>query len=180
MVTSTKSKPGRGSYVYVGLEHEVEVDRLLDEGLRVTVKMNQDNRKKPCGTVISPNTPQLESALYWGYSVRLVNSFSQVFSGSPFEKEYDLIIGTSENGSSLDDVNLKPFKNALIVFGGMDGLEAIIEADENLTATNTKELFQFYVNTCPSQGSRSIRTEEAVFISLAALHQKFSLCESLS
>jgi len=30
-------------------------------------------------------------------------------------------------------------------------------------------LFDLYVNTCPSQGSRTIRTEEAILISLAAL-----------
>ena len=51
------------------------------------------------------------------------------------------------------------FRHALIVFGGVQGLEASLETDENLDIDDPSLLFQHYLNTCPSQGSRTIRTE---------------------
>lgn len=41
--------------------------------------------------------------------------------------------------------------------------------DGGMTA---EQLFHFYVNTCPQQGSRTIRTEEAILISLSCLREK--------
>lgn len=57
----------------------------------------------------------------------------------------------------------------LIVFGGLQGLEASLESDESLGVEDSSSLFQHYVNTCPEQGSRTIRTEEALLITMAAL-----------
>jgi hypothetical protein len=51
------------------------------------------------------------------------------------------------------------FRHALIVFGGVHGLETSLEADENLAVDDPSLLFQHYINTCPQQGSRTIRTE---------------------
>lgn len=50
-------------------------------------------------------------------------------------------------------------RHALVVFGGLQGLEAGVSADPNLEVTEPSVLFDLYVNTCPSQGSRTIRTE---------------------
>ena len=59
----------------------------------------------------------------------------------------------------------------MVVFGGVLGLEEAVACDEMLTIgpQDTATLFDQYVNTCPTQGSRTIRTEEAILISLAAL-----------
>lgn len=38
-------------------------------------------------------------------------------------------------------------------------MEAGVDADPNLEVTDPSVLFDFYLNTCPSQGSRTIRTE---------------------
>lgn len=38
-------------------------------------------------------------------------------------------------------------------------MEAGVDVDPNLKVTDPSVLFDFYVNTCPSQGSRTIRTE---------------------
>ena len=175
VVSSKITKAGEGSYIYVGLQNEVKVDRLLEKGIRVTVKMEppKENSKKLRGTIVSPSTPRLESNIYWGYSVRLAKNLSQVFNGCPFGKKYDLTIGTSEKGTNVTEVELKPFKHALILFGGLQGLEAVVEADEAITATEPSQLFDLYLNTCPDQGSRTIRTEEAIYISLASLQSKF-------
>lgn len=65
---------------------------------------------------------------------------------------------------------LPPFRHALIVFGGPLGLEACAAKDPSLAACDSVEwLFDLYLNTCPQQGSRTIRTEEAVLISLGML-----------
>ena len=52
------------------------------------------------------------------------------------------------------------------------GLEAALEADTELEVTNPKDLFDKYINVCPDQGSRTIRTEEAVLITLSSLRSK--------
>jgi len=51
------------------------------------------------------------------------------------------------------------FRHVLVVFGGVRGLEASLEADENLDVDDPSLLFQHYLNACPSQGSKTIRTE---------------------
>lgn len=55
---------------------------------------------------------------------------------------------------------------------GVEGLESAIEADTDLEATEPSHLFDFYVNTCPLQQTRTVRTEEAVLISLCQLQDK--------
>ena len=52
------------------------------------------------------------------------------------------------------------YAHLLVVFGGLRGIEAAHECDESLShAEDTKDLFDFYINTCPNQGSDTIRTE---------------------
>lgn len=73
----------------------------------------------------------------------------------------------------MDDTKFKlpAFKHMIVVFGGVHGLEDIVENDTDLSMSGNEayRLFNAWVNTCPSQGSRTIRTEEAVLISLARL-----------
>jgi predicted SPOUT superfamily RNA methylase MTH1 len=59
----------------------------------------------------------------------------------------------------------------LIVFGGLSGLESVVDSDEQLHVTkeDTSTLFDMYLNTCPAQGSRTIRTEEALLITMSLL-----------
>lgn len=54
------------------------------------------------------------------------------------------------------------FSHLLVVFGGLQGLEASVDNDQNLDVTDPSVLFDFYLNTCPNQGSRTIRTEVSV------------------
>lgn len=55
-------------------------------------------------------------------------------------------------------------RHALVVFGGLEGLEAGVDVDPNLEVTDPSVLFDFYLNTCPSQGSRTIRTEVGLMV----------------
>lgn len=63
-----------------------------------------------------------------------------------------------------------------MVFGGLPGLEAALESDENIAASDPAEFFKTYINSLPDQGSRVIRTEEAVPITLAVLKTKLDSC----
>ncbi|XP_060578148.1 putative methyltransferase C9orf114 homolog [Ruditapes philippinarum] len=176
VVVKKHSKEGKGSYVNVGIMKDVQVDKQLVPGVRVTVKMDLTSieRKKNKGTVVPPSEPRTHAGLYWGYSVRLASSIGAVFTECSYKEVYDLTIGTSERGSDIDDFELdkKDFKHALIVFGGVHGLETSLEADENLAVDDPSLLFQHYINTCPQQGSRTIRTEEAILITMSALRPK--------
>nr|XP_045017107.1 putative methyltransferase C9orf114 homolog [Jaculus jaculus] len=172
IVVERPTKPNQGSFVNCGLKKDVKIDKNLEPGLRVTVRLNQKQLpecKAYRGTVVSSQEPRIKAGLYWGYTVRLASCLSAVFAESPFQDGYDLTIGTSERGSSMASAQLPSFRHALVVFGGLQGLEAGVDADPNLEVTEPSVLFDLYVNTCPRQGSRTIRTEEAILISLAAL-----------
>ena len=62
------------------------------------------------GTVVSPSAPRTECGLYWGYSVRVAPSFGAVFTQSPYTDGYDVTIGTSESGTSVDELELPNFR----------------------------------------------------------------------
>lgn len=53
-------------------------------------------------------------------------------------------------------------------------MEGALENDEVLNVDDPTVLFDHYLNTVPNQGSRTVRTEEAVLISLSALRTKLN------
>eukprot|EP01138_Halocafeteria_seosinensis_P000650 gb/GECG01000666.1/.p1 GENE.gb/GECG01000666.1/~~gb/GECG01000666.1/.p1 ORF type:complete len:410 (+),score=49.29 gb/GECG01000666.1/:1-1230(+) len=134
------------------------------------------------GRAVSPRAPREQLGVYWGYEVRIANTFSEVFTKCPYDEGYDLTVGTSERGhESIDNphFNLPPFKHMLLVFGGVNGLEDALDADESLAFLkgDIASLFDKWVNTCPRQGSGTIRTEEAVVTSLAAFQPFIPGCQ---
>lgn len=149
-------------------------------------------------TAVTPDAPRAEAGYYWGYQIRRASSLAAVFTESTYDDGYDVTIGTSERGvplssildpafppfSSPDSSNDGPspvpkpslpipsFRHLLIVFGGVAGLEAAVKADEELVRMGVVEpegLFDYWVDLCPGQGSRTIRTEEAVWVGLMGL-----------
>ncbi|KAM4635387.1 putative methyltransferase C9orf114 homolog [Polymixia lowei] len=177
LVLERPSKPGKGSLVNCGMRKEVQIDKKLQSGLRVTVRLNKSQNEESRlhkGVVVAPHVPRTEGGLYWGYSVRLASSLSDVFTEGPYKEGYDLTIGTSERGSDVDQTVLPSFKHLLVVFGGLQGLEASVDSDQKLDVTDPSVLFDLYLNTCPSQGSRTIRTEEAILISMSGLRPKIT------
>lgn len=84
------------------------------------------------------------------------------------------MIGTSDKGKSVDEVTTLNYDHALIVFGGLQGLEDALENDECIKTDDPSDLFEHYLNTLPSQGSRTIRTEEAIIVTLATLRTKLN------
>lgn len=168
--------PDSGSLVNCGIRSRpVEIDRVLAPGIRCTVELDTkayDSPGKIKGVVVSPTTPREDDGTYWGYTTRLATSIKAVFDECPYEGGYDLKVGTSERGDvTVDDkkFGLPQFKHMLVVFGGVAGIEECIDADESMTLSgkDARKLFDLWVNTCPYQGSRTIRTEEAVLLTLA-------------
>ncbi|KAJ1017916.1 hypothetical protein NDA13_006527 [Ustilago tritici] len=186
---------GNSVYVNIGLRDPIEASlpttAKLESGVRVTVRM-PINTYEP-GSIVSPREPVERLGWYWGYSVRLASSLSSVLTSCPFSSSsgYDLVIGTSERGVSLADLviatsaqtpvalpsgeTIQPlpssFNHALVVFGGLSGLEVAVEQDEGikLDRHTAKDLFDAWVNVVENQGSRTVRTEEAIMIALARL-----------
>lgn len=68
--------------------------------------------------------------------------------------------------------NVDDFNHILIVFGGIKGLEETVKNDETLESDDPSILFDYFINPCPNQGSRTIRTEENMLITLASLAPK--------
>ncbi|KAF1790513.1 Alpha/beta knot methyltransferase [Phytophthora cactorum] len=119
------------------------------------------------GKLVSSAEPREQLGVYWGYTTRFAPSLSNVWTDCPFPGGYDLKVGTSERGNvSVDDADfsLPKFRHALIVFGGVAGIEECVDADEKVPVSgeDSNTLFDMWANTCPEQGSRTIRSEEAL------------------
>ena len=109
----------------------------LQEGTRVTVKLDQSDFNEKCkfytGKVVPQDEPFLEKSVYWGYNVRVADSLQAVFDECPYEGGYDCRLGTSDKGKIIDFEefeNFKGFKHALIFFGGLEGIEGMVEQEE--------------------------------------------------
>ncbi|KAG4907744.1 hypothetical protein AAZX31_20G130900 [Glycine max] len=163
--------------VDVGLVKNVIVDQIFEPGRRVTVAMGTDRNLDSDlpRQVISSSKPR-EEGTYWGYQVRYAHNISAVFKDCAYKRGYDFIIGTSEHGQIIksSDLEIPSFRHLLIAFGGLAGLEESIEEDDNLKGKKAQDAFNLYLNTCPHQGSRTIRTEEAIFISLQYFQEPIS------
>ncbi|RZC38277.1 C9orf114 -like [Asbolus verrucosus] len=132
VVMNKPVKPGKGSIVNVGLLKEVCVDKSLTPGLRCTVKLlpELETSRKLKGIIVPPSAPKSETGAYWGYTIRLASALSKVFSQCPYKEGYDLTIGTSDKGTLVDEFQCPSFQHVLIVFGGIQGLEAALENDD--------------------------------------------------
>lgn len=172
----------KGTSIDVGLaEPRVVEGAEIPEDTRVTLRLSETPSRT--ADAVAPSTPREETGYYWGFNVRSCNSLSTVFTESPFDGGYSVSFGTSERGEPLSTVLAKPalarsecrsYKHVLVVFGGVAGLETAGKNDADLgsmgiAGANVQELFDHWVNVLPNQGSRTIRTEEAVWLGLMGL-----------
>ena len=149
-VVMEKQGPGGGSLVNCGIRgRPVEIQTKIQPGIRCTVKLDTAIYKKPGqikGEVVAPSAPREEDGTDWGYQVRSASSLKEVLNNCPFEGGYDLKVGTSERGErNIDDSNfsIPSFKHAIIVFGGVAGIEESVDADESLRlpGSESRKLF---------------------------------------
>ena len=194
------SESGRAgtTFIEAGLRIPVTAEADIPVSTRVTLKfkpdaeqaLNDTKAREITAEAVNPDEPREESGYYWGYNVRRAESLSAVFEECTYDGGYDFTIGTSERGISLESLYSSTmengdssqggqgivgrFKHLIIVFGGVAGLEVAVKNDTQLQKLGVKEakdVFDRWVNICPGQGSRTIRTEEAVWIGLMGLRR---------
>jgi len=155
-----------GTLVEIGVEEPVLMPNVrVQANLRVTVKIVQGG-EYPKATLANPD----DIKVYWGYKV----TASKVPLGRMVrEKPFDLVIATSRRGEPftkvLNDVLgvWEKSKNVLVAFGSpTQGLQEIVR-HENLKLSDVAD---FVVNMIPNQATETVRTEEALYATLAALN----------
>jgi methyltransferase len=178
-----------GTFVEAGLRIPVTVTDQIPEKTRVTLEFadgaEEANKNLNAEVIkaepVNPDEPREESGYYWGFKVRKAGNLSDVFTECEYEGGYDVTIGTSERGISVEELysgdeeqKVGNFKHLLVVFGGVAGLEVAVKNDEELQklgVVEVKDVFDRWIDVCPGQGSRTIRTEEAIWIGLMGLRR---------
>ncbi|KAH6671773.1 putative RNA methyltransferase [Halenospora varia] len=178
-----------GTFVEAGLRIPVTVEEQIPENTRVTLKFlpgAEEAAKDTKSEIIkaepvSPDEPREESGYFWGFTVRKAACLSDVFTECTYEGGYDITIGTSERGvdvetlySGTEDQKVGNFKHLLVVLGGVAGLEVAVKNDpelQKLGVVEAKDVFDRWVDVCPGQGSRTIRTEEAIWMGLMGMRR---------
>ena len=162
VITSVK----KGSLVDIGVERPVLIPKKgIPINMRVTVKII-DLEEPPKAVVVSRD----EIEQYWGYQVIISKmTLGRLLKSRPF----DLVLATSKHGTHVTEVieelmtRWKKAHKILVVFGApTKGLYDIV-AQESLKLS---EITDFVVNTIPGQGTETVRTEEALYASLAILN----------
>ncbi len=158
----TLKRTKKGTVVDIGADRNA----LCKEKLSVNKVMSFKVEKLGKEIIIDPDVPDF----YWGYKVLATNKnlYDSILTLKPGP---DLVIGTSRYAQSitsvLDEVKdkLKGSKHTAILFGGpYSGL------DELIPGQNEKEIIDLEVNTVPSQGTKTVRTEEAVLATLSVFN----------
>ena len=152
--------------VDVGVEQPALVAGVkLQTNTRVTVKITGLGKQPKA---ILANHKEIKT--YWGYRVTV----SQVPFGQMLKKKlFDLVVATSRRGKPIDtimDELVKSWKQShkiLLAFGASTQGLFEIAMHERL---KLEDFANFIVNTIPDQGTETVRTEEAVYASLAILN----------
>ncbi|MGD8505908.1 MAG: RNA methyltransferase [Candidatus Bathyarchaeota archaeon] len=163
VVTSTTEE---GSLIDIGVEQPALLPwKKLSKNARVTVKIT-NLRKQFLATLASRE----EIGTYWGYRV----TASKVSLAEFIKKgRFDLVIATSRKGKPITKVidklreKWKASKEVLVAFGApTQGLHEILTSER----LELEEIAHVVLNTIPFQGTKTIRTEEALYTSLAILN----------
>ena len=156
----------KGCLVDVGVENALLLpDKNLPINKRVTVTVIQVGKHQ---RLILANCANIKD--YWGYTVTTAKgSFVQVTKS----RKYDLVIATSKIGAPLQDVEeelterWKKAKNILVAFGAPScGLQEIVSKEK----LSLDKIADYTINTIPNQGTETVRTEEAIYATLALLN----------
>jgi len=155
-----------GSMVYVGVKRPVWIPNIrLPVGVRVTVKLTEVGRRLQ-GVLAERD----EIQTYWGYRVTVADATIGRWVRS---REFDLVIATSRYGAPITELmdrlegRLKTSHRVLVMFGApAQGLFDILAAE----GLKLEEVAHFVVNTVPHQGVETVRTEEAIYATLAILN----------
>ncbi len=164
----------RGSSVDVdaGLKETVECQGSYRIGDRVTLRFS-DVGKELHGEIGDASkigtSQQGVQSIYWGYRVCKAQSLSKALK----DRQWDLKVGTSRYGAPVQEIlpslskDLKNSRSTFVAFGSPRmGLGEILKQEK----LDPKDVFDYYVNTVPDQQTATVRTEEAIFVSLGILN----------
>jgi hypothetical protein len=160
----TKVGSDQRVWVDVGSDSPIPLEpphRPLKTGERMTVRIFS-RRPVKVQLVEKKDVPH-----YWGYDVRIINSLHDALKDTE-----GLRIATSRLGRAIDFEMLSDIKNktrdkVTIAFGSPSkGLEQILHDEGH----NIQDHSDYVVNSIPSQGASTVRTEEAVYITLGLLN----------
>jgi predicted SPOUT superfamily RNA methylase MTH1 len=157
------SRAKEGIFVDIGVEQPALARNTdMSLGKRVTVKI----KKTGSPAEVEPAN-RAEVSSYWGYTVSAEkHSFGRMLKG----EDFDLTVATSRYGSPFAGLKerlaemWKAADHVAVIFGAPTVGLSEIAAREGL---RLDQVADFIVNTIPCQGTETVRTEEAVFASLA-------------
>jgi methyltransferase len=164
------SEVKEGLVVDIGVQQQAVLrQKQFAIGERLTLQVINVGKQIEVQTANREDVPQ-----YWGYKVRVEK---QSFGRLLVDGDFDLKIATAKIGDNFIDIANKinakwrSSQRVLVAFGAPSrGLHEIAE-DENLKLEN---ITNFVVNMVPNQGTVTVRTEEALFASLAILNVHFN------
>jgi predicted SPOUT superfamily RNA methylase MTH1 len=160
------SKDKMGLLVDIGVEQPIRiVNAIVPPGTRVTVKIIS-NGDDPKAVLASPD----DVDVYWGYRVEVS---SMPFSRMVKSGRFDVTIATSRWGEpfmKVKDALLERWiksRRVLIAFGSpTQGLQEIASQE----GVELSDIMDFIINTVPKQATETVRTEEALYATLAILN----------
>ena len=155
-----------GTLVDVGVErHALIRNKKMQINTRVTVRIRKTKRLLGADVV-----NRSEIAEYWGYKV----TRSRLTFGKLLKKNaFDLVIATSKYGKPFVDISeeltnrWKASRKILVAFGAPTRGLYEIAKQENLNLDNVAD---FVINTIPNQNVETVRTEEALLVTLGILN----------
>ncbi|TMI17676.1 hypothetical protein E6H32_07890 [Candidatus Bathyarchaeota archaeon] len=156
---------GTTSMVEAGFHNVVRVKSNLPISDRITIRLTRISPELE-GEIAEPGG----LTIYWGFRVARGNvSLSEIVRN----RKFDLIISTSRKGTDVREITPElrekwvSSKRPLIVFGSpSDGVPEILAR----SGMNVSDAMDFDLNTIPDQGVETVRTEEALWGSLAVLN----------
>ena len=152
------------SLVEVGVERlAVLRGKRLPPKSRVTTKITDVNNDVPEISLAKRE----EINIYWGFGVTVSN----LTLGRLIQRgRYDLVIMTSRHGQPVNGVleevkeRWRTARSVVVAFGSpREGLKDILRREH----IQIRDVADVVVNTIPHQGTETIRTEEAVYATLA-------------
>lgn len=155
---------GLNSRVDAGFNSTVEISSSLEKSKRLTVRIT---RTSPSLEGEQADMSRLH--IYWGFKVsRETRSLGQIIKGG----DQDLSISTSKKGADILQAmerlreKWRASSRTLLVFGSpREGVPEVLARE----GANISEL-DFNLNTIPTQGVETVRTEEALLGTLAVLN----------
>ena len=157
----------RVTYINIGLDvPAVLKDVTVSPKTRITTQIT---KIKPKYIEVTLQNRE-EINIYWGFGV----SVSNLTLGRLIQRgRYDLVIMTSRHGQLVNEVleevetRWRTARSVVVAFGSpREGLRDILRREQ----TRMRDVADVVVNTIPQQGTETIRTEEAVYATLAILN----------